>query len=71
MVQKKKLGWSSLEVSKLCLGYMTWGEQTAPEDGWRQNDPALASGINLIHTAEMYPTNTMRAERSGDTERVI
>ncbi|MGB2250623.1 MAG: aldo/keto reductase, partial [Candidatus Puniceispirillaceae bacterium] len=35
-MQTKKLGWSSLEVSKLCLGTMTWGEQTTPEEGWRQ-----------------------------------
>tara|TARA_A100001015_G_scaffold285891_1_gene353920 strand:+ start:1886 stop:2932 length:1047 start_codon:yes stop_codon:yes gene_type:complete len=70
-VQTKKLGWSSLEVSKLCLGTMTWGEQTRPKDAWRQMDSALAHGINLIDTAEMYPTNPMRAETSGDTERVI
>ncbi|EHI49157.1 putative oxidoreductase, aryl-alcohol dehydrogenase like protein [SAR116 cluster alpha proteobacterium HIMB100] len=70
-MQIKKLGWSSLEVSKLCLGSMTWGEQTTPEDGWRQIDTALAHGINFIDTAEMYPTNPMRAETSGDTERVI
>jgi len=70
-VQTKKLGYSSLEVSKLCLGSMTWGEQTTPEEGWRQIDTALAHGINLIDTAEMYPTNPMRAETSGDTERVI
>ena len=71
MVQKKKLGWSPLEVSKLCLGTMTWGEQTTAEAGWRQIDTALANGINFIDTAEMYPTNPMRAETSGDTERVI
>ena len=71
MVAKKKLGWSSLEVSKLCLGTMTWGEQTTPEEGWRQIDTALAHGINFIDTAEMYPTNPMRAETSGDTERII
>lgn len=70
-MQTKKLGWSSLEVSKLCLGSMTWGEQTSPKDGWRQIDTALAHGVNLIDTAEMYPTNPMRAETSGDTERVI
>lgn len=67
----KKLGWSSLEVSKLCLGSMTWGEQTPAEEGWRQIDTALAHGLNFIDTAEMYPTNPMRAETSGDTERVI
>ena len=71
MVQRKKLGWSPLEVSKLCLGTMTWGEQTTPEDGWLQIDTALANGINFIDTAEMYPTNPMRAETSGDTERLI
>ena len=70
-MQTKKLGYSSLEVSKLCLGSMTWGEQTTPEEGWRQIDTALAHSINLIDTAEMYPTNPMRAETSGDTERVI
>ena len=70
-MQTKKLGWSSLEVSKLCLGSMTWGEQTTPEEGWRQIDTALAHGINFIDTAEMYPTNPMRADTSGDTERVI
>ena len=70
-MQTKRLGWSSLEVSKLCLGSMTWGEQTKAEDGWRQIDTALAHGINLIDTAEMYPTNPMRAETSGDTQRII
>lgn len=70
-MQTKTLGWSTLEVSKLCLGSMTWGEQTAEADGWRQLDTALAHGINLVDTAEMYPTNPMRAETSGDTERVI
>ena len=70
-MQKKKLGWSSLEVSKLCLGSMTWAEQTTEKDGWRQIDTALAHGINFIDTAEMYPTNPMRAQTAGDTERVI
>ena len=70
-MQTKKLGWSSLEVSKLCLGSMTWGEQTTAEEGWRQIDTALAHGINFIDTAEMYPTNPMRAQTSGDTERII
>ena len=70
-MQTKKLGWSSLEVSKLCLGSMTWGEQTTAEEGWRQVDTALSHGVNIIDTAEMYPTNPMRAETSGDTERVI
>ena len=51
--------------------YRDMGEQTTPEEGWRQIDTALAHGINFIDTAEMYPTNPMRAETSGDTERII
>jgi len=55
----------------LCLGSMTWGEQTGPAEAWRQIDTALDHGINFIDTAEMYPTNPMRARTQGDTERII
>ncbi|WP_095590322.1 aldo/keto reductase [Actibacterium ureilyticum] len=65
------LGRSDLRVSELCLGSMTWGNQTAPEDGHRQIDMALAAGINFIDTAEMYPVNPIRAETVGRTEEVI
>ncbi len=67
----KFLGGTDLSVSKLCLGTMTWGEQTNAQDAHRQIETALDQGINIIDTAEMYPTNPMRAQTQGDTERII
>lgn len=60
-----------LTVSAFCLGNMTWGGQTPTEDGLSQIDAALDAGIDLIDTAEMYPTNPVRAETVGASERVI
>lgn len=65
------LGGSSLEVSALCLGSMTWGTQNSAEEGHAQIDRALAAGINFIDTAEMYPVNPVSAETTGRTERII
>lgn len=59
-----------LDVSELCLGTMTWGEQNSEADAHAQLDFALARGINFIDTAEMYPLPT-RAETYGRTEEII
>ncbi|MFB1014877.1 MAG: aldo/keto reductase, partial [Alteromonadaceae bacterium] len=48
------LGSSSLEVSRVCLGSMTWGLQNTQSDANQQIDYALAQDINFIDTAEMY-----------------
>ena len=65
------LGRTGLEVSDLCLGSMTWGTQTSEEDGHRQIDASLAAGINIIDTAEMYPTTPMAKETVGRTEEIL
>lgn len=64
------LGNSDLEVSRICLGTMTFGTQNSEADAHRQLDFALAHGINFIDTAEMYsvPPN---AESYGRTETYI
>ena len=49
-----RLGSSGLEVSKVCLGTMTWGEQNTQEDANQQLDYAIEKGINFIDTAEIY-----------------
>ncbi len=67
----KKLGRTGLEVSELCLGSMTFSTQTPEDDAFRQIDMALANGVNIIDTAEMYPTNPLSKETQGDTERLI
>lgn len=46
---------STLEVSALCLGTMTFGEQNSEQDAHQQLDLAFEQGINFIDTAEMYP----------------
>jgi len=66
----RKLGDSSLEVSELCLGTMTYGEQNTPEDARAQLDYAVSHGINFIDTAEMYPVPG-RPETQGRTEEYV
>ena len=69
-MQKIQLGSSNLQVSKICLGTMTFGEQNSEADAHSQLDYALERGINFIDTAEMYPVMP-RAETQGTTERHI
>lgn len=65
------LGRSGLMVSELCLGTMTFGTQTRPEEAFAQIDRAQDAGINFMDTAEMYPVNPVRAETLGRTEEII
>jgi aryl-alcohol dehydrogenase-like predicted oxidoreductase len=64
------LGQSSLRVSKVGLGTMTFGEQVGQSDAHAILDRALARGINLIDTAEMYSVPARR-ETYGATETII
>jgi aryl-alcohol dehydrogenase-like predicted oxidoreductase len=70
-VKYRDLGRSDLNVSEFCLGTMTWGSQNTPEEAFAQIDLALERGINFLDTAEMYPTTPLRAETTGETERII
>ena len=65
------LGKSGLTVSELCLGTMTWGSQNSEAEGHAQADMALDHGVTFWDTAEMYPTNPVRAETVGRTEEII
>jgi aryl-alcohol dehydrogenase-like predicted oxidoreductase len=69
-MQYRRLGRSDLEVSRICLGSMTWGEQNSEAEAFEQMDYAFAEGVNFIDTAEMYPIAT-RAETYGRTEEII
>ena len=64
------LGDTDLEVSLICLGTMTWGQQNSEEEGHEQMDYALERGINFFDTAEMYSIPPM-AETQGNTEKII
>jgi aryl-alcohol dehydrogenase-like predicted oxidoreductase len=50
-----RLPTTDLEVSRICLGTMTWGEQNTEADAHAQLDYALDQGVNFIDTAEIYP----------------
>ena len=66
----RQLGRTDLNVSALCLGTMTWGEQNTKEQGFAQIERAKTAGINFLDTAEMYPVPP-RPETYAATERVI
>jgi aryl-alcohol dehydrogenase-like predicted oxidoreductase len=61
---------TNLQVSRICLGTMTWGQQNTEAEGHSQLDLALEKGINFVDTAEMYsvPGNP---KTQGSTERII
>ena len=69
-MQYNQLGRSGIQVSRLCLGSMTWGEQNSEAEAHAQLDYAIASGINFIDTAELYPVPP-RAETQGRTEVIL
>jgi aryl-alcohol dehydrogenase-like predicted oxidoreductase len=69
-MQYKQLGASELQVSTICLGTMTFGEQNSEAEAHQQLDYAIANGINFIDTAEMYPVPP-KAETQGKTEAYI
>jgi len=66
----RKLGNTDLDVSTICLGTMTWGEQNTQEEAFEQIDFALGQGINFVDTAELYAVPP-REETYGHTENII
>ncbi len=69
-MEYRPLGTTGTNVSTICLGTMTWGEQNSEADAHQQLDYAVERGVNFIDTAEMYPVPP-RAETAGLTERYI
>jgi len=69
-MEYRQLGTTDLNVSSICLGTMTWGEQNTEQEGHAQMDYALAQGINFFDTAEMYAVPPRR-ETQGSTETII
>ncbi len=65
-----KLGSSDLKVSNICIGTMTFGEQTSKTEAFKILDFAYENGINFIDTAEMYPIYP-KAETQGLTEKIV
>ncbi len=69
-MQKIQLGQSDLQVTPICLGTMTFGEQVNEATAHAVLDRSLERGVNFIDTAEMYAVPA-RAETFGATETII
>ena len=69
-MQYKNLPGTELNVSRVCLGTMTWGEQNSEAQAHQQLDYAISQGINFIDTAEMYPVPP-NATTQGRTEKYL
>ena len=66
----RKLGNTNLDVSTICLGTMTWGEQNTQNQAFEQMDYSLESGVNFWDTAELYAVPP-KEETFGHTEIII
>lgn len=66
----RTLPGTELNVSEVCLGTMTWGEQNSEAEAHEQLDYAVSQGINFIDTAEMYPVPP-NATTQGRTETIL
>ena len=49
------LGRTGLDVSRICLGTMTFGSQNNEAEAHALLDRAASAGVNFIDLAEMYP----------------
>ena len=65
------IGTSDLNVSRICLGTMTFGDQNTQEEAFAQMDYAVAHGVNFFDTAELYPTMPISPVTQGRTEEII
>lgn len=69
-MRTRPLGRTGVNVSEICLGTMTYGQQTDRADAFAQMDYAVAHGVNFFDTAELYSIPP-RAETHGATETII
>ena len=69
-MKQVQLGQSKLQVSPICLGTMTFGEQVNEETSHSILDRAMERGINFMDASEMYSVPA-RAETFGATETIL
>lgn len=69
-MEKRQLGTTDIEVTKICLGTMTWGNQNTEAEGHAQMDYAVERGINFFDTAELYAVPAT-PETTFTTETII
>lgn len=70
MTRSIRLGATGLQVSRLCLGTMTFGTQADEAASVAIMDAAAAGGVNFIDTANVYPLGVDHKDK-GVTEEII
>ncbi len=69
-MQYTNLGATGLNVSRLCLGTMTFGLQTEADKSFEILDKAASAGVNFLDTADVYPLGGDLGT-VGETERIV
>ena len=69
-MQRRRLGKSSIVVSDICMGTMTFGSQTDEAEALRILDRSFDAGIDFYDTAEGYPVPP-DAKWVGRTEEIV
>lgn len=69
-MQFRKFGRTGLNVSRLCLGTMTFGLQTEEDVSRSIMDRAAEAGVNFIDTADVYPLGSTEGV-AGRTEEIV
>lgn len=69
-MQRRRIGKTSLAVSEICLGTMTFGSTCDETEAFRIMDRAVEAGINFFDTAEIYPVPP-DAEWVHRTEEIV
>jgi aryl-alcohol dehydrogenase-like predicted oxidoreductase len=69
-MQHVRLGRTGLQVSRLCLGTMTFGLQSDESTAFSIMDRAAEGGIDFLDTADAYPLGG-GLETQGRTEEIV
>ena len=69
-MRQNRLGKSSIVVSDICMGTMTFGAQSDEKTSFRIMDMAYDAGVDFYDTAELYPVPP-DARYAGDTEEIV
>lgn len=66
----RRMGRTGLQVSEICLGTMTFGNQCDDAASFRIMDVADEAGVNFFDTADVYPLGGDLSS-VGETERIV
>jgi len=69
-MRKNRLGRSSIVVSEICMGTMTFGSHSDEAEAFRIMDMAYDAGVDFYDTAEMYPVPP-DSKYIGLTEEIV